>query len=255
MAKLRELKEEVANNCPRCGDNLKSLFSLMGSEPTMIYCPSCDIVKTQTMTEPYLCKSCHSPSYYNLDRIKYWDIIHKLVEKTGEIYDIHGKSIKDKTETAKIEKELEELRLQKPKNICWVCNGDDFFAPKIKGKNYVDSFYEMLNNNHIKPGFKLAHNLGKIPDCLDIEGHTMSKKLVKYSKDIFRGGCSNCALDFYYTVPPNQQERIGKGNEISIWDLFRTQTVKVIPFRNQRDLMKAVVNEAENQVEDSFLKK
>ena len=258
MTNIKELKELVANTCPRCGDDLKPYLPLIEMPPQKIYCPSCDIVKTFQMTSPYLCKTCHSQAFYNLDREKRSRIDHLIVEKYGELYQFQGLELVKRlnVDKSKIKLEIEELRKQRPKYICWVCNGTEFFEPRYKTtRNSVDAFYEMKHNGQILPGFRLSQISAGTPSCLDKEGHILSKKVIKHTKDVFKAECSLCMLDFYLMVPKWQQEEIGKGNEISIFDLLRTNVIEVIPHTGKKDLKEKLFDITETMAEEEFLRK
>jgi hypothetical protein len=258
MADIEELEELVANTCPRCGEELKPYLQLIEMQPQKIYCPSCDIVKIFQLTSPYLCKTCHSQAFYNLDREERSRISHLIVEKYRELYQFRGLKLvqRPNVDKNKIKQEIEELRKQKPKDFCWVCNGTEFFEPKSKTtRNSVDAFYEMERNGQILPGYRLSKLSSEVHPCPDIEGHTLSKKVIRHTKDVFRAECSKCMQDFYFMVPKWQQEEIGKGDEISIWDLLRTNVIKVVPYTDAEDLKEKMLDITENMAEEEFVRR
>ncbi len=55
-------------NCPGCESDLKTFVNLVGLSYEHSYCPECDILKKGFGFSPFLCKNCHSASFYMTDR-------------------------------------------------------------------------------------------------------------------------------------------------------------------------------------------
>lgn len=278
MTKLIETElRKFINNCPKCGEELKPYSPLPGMCPVSAYCPSCDILRMNSMS-PLLCVNCHSTRFYNDDREMASKIDSLITDKLHQLYDtknVFTKGFVYRDDVSKEERnvlleDVKKLQEQRPKDICWYCGETRFVGLKS------EKVYEMERKGELKIGYKISSSFVPVRhDCEYDNG--CNDILIRVANTVFRATCK-CGYEEYVLVPEWQQEEIkeikdmkmSKGgkegkcdndkwnndedenslDKLTIEDLDMTQKIPIITFSDDKDLLEKV-KKAVSRYEDT----